>query len=273
MGMFDFFRRRKTNKSQENAGPENAPPMFCFVLAKNPPDVEAERAKQITQRILGKEYSADTSDANIVSIQKGSDTIGFLALMPAPIPNEEAENNAEDNFLWPNGREEVAKHNCHIIVTNAGTGEHTPIEAVIAIAKLALVALELFDGLGVYWGNGCVCNNRETFESFCEDLSEEHVPLAAIMRFQFVSADNDEIGLYTLGMNQFGLMEIEVDHSTMDLSDLFEYVCNVAHYLVVSGPVIGDGNTIGADENERVVVRHQPSMIDKSRKVYKILFE
>jgi hypothetical protein len=68
-------------------------------------------------------------------------------------------------------------------------------------------------------------------------------------------------------------MEIEVDHATMELSDLFEYVCNVAHYLVLSGPVISDGNTIGSDEDEQIVVRHQPSMIDKSRKVYKILFE
>jgi hypothetical protein len=41
----------------------------------------------------------------------------------------------------------------------------------------------------------------------------------------------------------------------------------------MSGPVIADGNTIGADENEKITVRHQPSMIDKSRKVYKILFE
>jgi hypothetical protein len=42
---------------------------------------------------------------------------------------------------------------------------------------------------------------------------------------------------------------------------------------VLSGPVISDGNTIGSDEDEQIVVRHQPSMIDKSRKVYKILFE
>jgi hypothetical protein len=273
MGIFDFFRRKKKELKGETAETESNAPMFCFVLAEDPPEVEADRANSIVRRILGPAYSADTSDANIVSINKGKDTIGFLAKMPAPIPNEEAENNADDNFLWPNGREEVARHNCHIIVTIAGTGEFTPVEAVIGIARLALVALELYDGLGVYWGNGNVCNNRETFENFCEDISEEHVPLPVIMRFQFVSTDNNEIGLYTLGMNQFGLMEIEVDHTSMELSDLFEYVSNVAHYLVMSGPVISDGNTIGSDENEKITVRHQPSMIDKSRKVYKILFE
>lgn len=273
MGIFDFFRRKKKKNSQERNEEENAAPLFCFVLCETQPKVDAKRANEIAKRLLGKEYSADTSDETIVSINKGKDLVGFLALMPAPIPNEEAENNAEDNFLWPNGREEVAKHTSHVIVTIAGTGDYSPVQAVIAIARLALVALELYDGMGVYWGNGSVCNNRETFENFCDEMSEEHVPLPAVMRFQFVSTSDEEHGLYTLGLSQFGLMEIEVDHSTMELSELFEYVCNVAHYLVMSGPVIADGNTIGSDENERIVVRHQPSMIDKSRKVYKILFE
>jgi hypothetical protein len=252
---------------------ESSAPLFCFVLCDHQAKVDSKSADEIVKRHLGPDYSVDASDEAILSVNKGKDVIGFLALMPAPIPNEEAENNAEDNFLWPNGREEAAKHTCHVIVTIAGSGDYSPTQAVIAIARLALIALELFDGIGVYWGHGSVCNNRETFENFCEEMSEEHIPLPAVVRFQFVSTSDDEHGLYTLGLNQFGLMEIEVDHATMELSDLFEYVCNVAHYLVLSGPVISDGNTIGSDEDEQIVVRHQPSMIDKSRKVYKILFE
>ena len=45
------------------------------------------------------------------------------------------------------------------------------------VTRLALVALKVFDGLGVYWGNACVCNSREVFEDFCGDVSEEHVPV------------------------------------------------------------------------------------------------
>ena len=35
------------------------------------------------------------------------------------------------------------------------------------MSRLALVALDVFDGIGVYWGNASVCNWRETFEGFC----------------------------------------------------------------------------------------------------------
>ena len=39
------------------------------------------------------------------------------------------------------------------------------------------------------------------------------------------------------------------------------------------GPVIADGNTVGGDDEERILVRHLPSMIDATREVYKIVFE
>ena len=88
-----------------------------------------------------------------------------------------------------------------------------------------------------------------------------------LLRFQLVRPSADEIGLYTLGMNQFGLKEIEVDSSSLNPRELFEFVCNIAHYLIHSGPVIADGNTVGGSEDERIVVQHRASMIEQSRRV------
>ena len=92
-------------------------------------------------------------------------------------------------------------------------------------------------------------------------------------RLERARAADDEVGLYTLGMSQFGLMDIEVDRCRRDPQDLFEFVSNIAHYLIQSGPVIADGNTVGGSEDERILVRHRPSMIDQHRRVYKIVFE
>ena len=67
-------------------------------------------------------------------------------------------------------------------------------------------------------------------------------------------------------------MDIEVEQTEMEPSDLFEFVSNIAHYLIQSGPVIADGNTVGGSAEERILVRHLPSMVDDSRTVYKIVF-
>jgi len=277
MGLFDFFRKKKPPAGSDAKGgqPEAGhATRHCFVLCRAAESGDLPHASEVVAGVLGRGYSAEVGKENIVTVMRGRSTVGFLAHVPVPIPNHEAEENADQNFLWPNGRDEAAEHRSHVIVTNIGAGDQTPIQSAIAVSRLALAALKLFDGIGVYWGNASVCNSRDVFETFCEDISEEHVPVPVWLRFQAVRVPEDEIGLYTLGMRQFGLMEIEVDRcKKMKWQDLFEFVSNIAHYLIQNGPVIADGNTVGGSEEERILVRHRPSMIDSQRRVYKIVFE
>lgn len=268
MAFWDRFRKKKpdTKPNTEYAT------RHCFVLCKTVAPVDLSNAASVVSEVFGAGYSVVVDEKNIITVARGDDSVGFLAHMPVAIPGGEAEENADGNFLWPDGRKEAAAHRAHVIVTNIGAGDQSPIQSAIAVSQLALVALKLFDGIGVYWGNASVCNSRAVFEDFCQDMSEEHVPVPVWLRFQLVRASNDEVGLYTLGMQQFDLMDIEVDRCTMDVSDLFDFVSNIAHYLIQSGPVIADGNTVGGTAEERIVVRHRPSMIDKKKRVYKIVF-
>jgi hypothetical protein len=277
MGLFDFFRQKKqpaaASDPRKSAAPADQATRHCFVLCADTEPGDLSHAGAIVAKVFGPGFSAEVSEKNIVSVSRGEQMIGFLAHMPAPIPNQEAEHNADKNFLWPNGKEEARRHRSHIIVTNIGADEPTPIQSAISVSRLALVALDLFDGIGVYWGNASVCNSRKLFASLCEDMSEEHVPLPVWLRFQLIRSPDGQLGLYTLGMSQFGLMDIEVDDSPMEAQELFEFVSNLAHYLVQRGPVIADGNTVGGSDSQRILVRHRPSMLDPSKQVYKIVFD
>ena len=248
-------------------------PRFCFVLARTTDPCDPAAAGEAVAEIFGPEFSAEVPDPGMVAVTCGAETIGFLALMPIPIPGGEAEVNADGNFLWPNGREEAAAHRAHVIVTVAGgSAESTPVESALALSKLALVALRLFDGIGVYWGAASVCHSREFFENACDGMNEEQLPVLAWLRFQFVSDDDGSKKFYTLGMPQFGLMDIEVDRVDGEPGEVFGFVADIAHYLLQSGPVIADGNTVGGSAEERIVVRHLPSLIDPEKTVYKIRF-
>gem|GEM_PF-6397012 len=44
-------------------------------------------------------------------------------------------------------------------------------------------------------------------------------------------------------------------------------------FHIQNGSVIEGGNTVGGWEDERILVRQLPSMIDEERQVYKIVFE
>ena len=276
MGDLDFFRKFARSAGTDDKGCEpdkEQPTRHCFVLCRAAEPDNLSRASQITARVFGRGHSAEVAKKNIVTVKRGKNIVGYLAHVPTPIPNHEAEEYADGNPIWPNGKDEAAKHLSHVIVTNFGGEEQTPIESAISVSCLALVALELFDGIGVYWGNARVCNSREVFEDFCEVISDEQLPVPVWLRFQLVHVSDNENGFYTLGMNQFGLMEIEVDRHRMKPEELFDFVSNLANYLIQNGPVIEDGNTVGGSEDERIVVHHRPSMVEPIRRVYKIEFE
>ncbi|MEK0425069.1 MAG: hypothetical protein RJB11_1160 [Planctomycetota bacterium] len=270
MSFFDRFRR---SRSKKKARLDENMPRFCFVLCESIEPGDPSAAANAVNKVFGRGYSIDCSDPNIFVVQRQDTTIGFLAHMPAPVPGDEAQNNADENFLWPDGKQEASKHQSHVIVTTFGGEDLSPIESAIELTKLALVALQAFDGLGVYWGGANVCNSRSTFESFSEDISTENLPVPMWLRFQFVGVSEHEIGMYTLGMQQFNLMEIEVDKCKLDAIELFEFVSSIALYLIKSGPVIEDGNTVGGDQNEQILVRHLPSMNEETKSVYKIIFD
>ena len=269
MGIRDFFRKKRSRSGADDGGVTR----HCFVLCREAQPGGLSRATEVVARIFGPEYSAETDDGNSVVVKRGEASVGLLLHMSIPIPDGEAENCADRNIFWSGGKEEAARHRSHVVVASMHTEEPTPTESALMVSRLALVALDVFDGIGVYWGNAGVCNSREVFELFCRRMSEDHLPLPVWLRFDFVRASDDAIGVYTTGMSQFGLMEIEVDRCTMAPNDLCEFVSDLAHYLVQSGPVIKDGNTVGPSDEQRILVRHRPSMIDDDRMVYKLVFD
>jgi len=269
MGIFNFWKGKKAEQGQ---GKDHIT-HHCFVLCKEPQSFDEPTAQRAAAKVFGPACSVEVQDGKMVTIAQGSDSIGVLGLIPRPIPNGEAEHIAQGNPLWPDGPAEVAWHTSHVIIMNLRGPAQTAVESALELSRLALVALELFDGIGVYWGNGSVCHSRNVFEQFCEGRSETHLPVAMWIRLQPVAVSPNELGLYTLGMNQFGLMDLEVERCTWPLHELFGLVEGVATYLVMNGPVIRDGETVGQSAAQRILVRQRKSLSQPKRTVYKLVFD
>jgi len=276
MGIDDSFAAEPVGNGQgdeQSQAESDHITRHCFVLCKDSPLPDAERARRVVAEVFGPDYSAEVDGETVVSVTRGEDAVGVLAFLPMPIPGGEAEQFAANNVMWPEGPAEVAQHTAHVLVTNIGGEVDSAVGSALQVSRLALVALELFDGIGVYWGNASVCNSRAAFERSCAWMNESDVPVPMWLRLQPTLNSEGERGLYTIGMKQFGLMEIEVDRYDMLPQELLDFVCNVAQYLILNGPVIKDGDTVGGSETERILVRHQPSLIEPERTVYKIVFE
>lgn len=73
------------------------------------------------------------------------------------------------------------------------------------------------------------------------------------------SEEGDGYG-FTRGLGDLELPDLEVLPGTgMDSKAVLETLTNTATYLVVAGPVVGDGDTLGDSETAKLVARIQPS--------------
>jgi hypothetical protein len=251
---------------------DNDPTLLCMVLSRSSAPPANKQVVKSLIREFGDRARVVESKGGVWMLELGDTVNAFLSYIPAPIPEQEAELAAAGNILWPNGDKEVAKHRSHIITGIPGCQSDQPA-AMLTLSRLAGCVLNTFNGIGVYWGSGHVVNSRTTFLEILEQSSTDHLPLNLWIRFQLFENDDKTIGLYTLGMEQFGLMNLEVDACSWQLMKLYEFLFDIAHYLVDNGPVLNDGDTVGGDEFEPIRVTFAASMHNKKTKVYKILFE
>lgn len=193
--------------------------------------------------------------------------------MPFPVPDGEAEESAEHNFLWPEAVETTKRHAANLVVAVMGpfsgveTGDADE-DVGLALAKarakllvkLTATAAKLPGALGVY-----TCGTvfepqayREGAEPMKED--EDLLPLRSLV---WINLWMSEEGLCagTDGLSAFGFKEIEVldvPEEKADPDDLLNFVLMGALYVLEYGAVLEEGETIGFTEEDQHPVTVSP---------------
>ena len=72
-----------------------------------------------------------------------------VSLMGAPVPDQEAERNAENNYLWPQAVERTKLHQAHLLVAVLGR-DQTALSQASLYTKLVASCCRQDGVLGVY---------------------------------------------------------------------------------------------------------------------------
>jgi hypothetical protein len=190
---------------------------------------------------------------------------GALGVMPAPIPGGELDGPAATSWLWPNATEQIPRVGAHVVAWVSGPG--LPVDAHQHLTRLVTAVSRATDALGVYCGAAGQVVRADVFDGLAHDYHPDRLPVMLWIDFRAFQ-DQGRSSLFTVGMSEFGLMELEIPRSDKPPGQLREFAMNLAAYLISEGPVIGDGHTVGGDEAQRVVVRHTPSMTGRASTVY-----
>jgi hypothetical protein len=188
----------------------------------------------------------------------------FIVLMPMPLPRSRLWESP--SWRWPTVAEDVKGHKHHAIV-GIVRDECSPVVRSALLTMLVASLLSSTDSIGVCWGSALAVNSRDFFIEQAKGLAAGKIPLPLWVdvygKRRFFGRKN----LRTVGMNDFGLMEIEVRGTRQSARHMFGVVFDMADYLLKKGPVIKDGDTIGNDDGF-LRVSIVSSSWDKNENVY-----
>ncbi len=252
-----------------HAAPRDPAGMMAMVLQQSKTLPTADQlAALIKASPLGTEHTITVAGPNKIQI----DTAVLVVLfVDQPIPAADtAKSCSFSKLYWPEACTFVNTHQSHIILHL----HDTALSAVTRAQWLTHIAgalLRQADGVdrAVYWGGGLT--SKTTFLKAEDDLATLPRPAYIWASFNFLKNDDNGLTLITDGMEQFGLMQIEIVSTTKKMSELWSLAGNVASYLMDKGPVIKDGDTLGYTAQMKVHIKHEPSTYyDTKEKVYRL---
>lgn len=188
-----------------------------------------------------------TDDTLIFDI---GDMIIAVSLFKWPVPDREAEKNAENNYIWKEAVEAAKAHKAHIMVAVLGKEEDLIMRGKL-FTKLLAACCRQPNTIGIYTSG--VVFQPTFYEKFADMMKEDKLPIYNWIWFGLYRTENGISG-YTYGMDVFGKEEMEVLNVQAEPSDVQDFLASLVFYVLERDATLQDGETIGfsAEDKHRI---------------------
>jgi hypothetical protein len=161
------------------------------------------------------------------------------------------EPMAQFAYWWPDAMKDIARSTSFAAITCSWCRQ-SRLDAHIRHLVLVRELVDQLPVIGVVWGS--VLIQPSVLKAEFDRLQQSELPFSVWVLIQFSKQPNGNILISTIGMRDFGQMEIETE-STLPLDQTFDLVRRFGSYIVAKGPVVKDGDTMGLTETQRIKVR------------------
>ena len=211
----------------------------------------------------------DRKDNGDSLVFEAGDMIAAVSLMHGPVPGGEAEDNAENNYMWPDAVKAAQSHAAHIMVTVLGKETDVRLRGQFFV-KLAAACCRQPGVLGVYTSG--VVFEPSFYADMAGVMKEGELPLNNWIWFGLHRREGGVCG-YTYGMDVFGKEELEVLDADADPLVVREFLVSLAGCVIGSDVTLNDGETIGFSQGDRHRITRSPGVALPDQPTLKVSFE
>ena len=201
----------------------------------------------------GDEDDENSDDAVVMRV---GNMMLIVTLFHGHIPDNEAEINAENNYMWPEAVEVAKTHKAHIMVAVLGEEEKL-LERGKLFTKAMAVCCKQKYATGVYT-SGVVFEPR-FYEGLADMLKKDELPIFNWVWFGLYRSEGGLNG-YTYGMDVFGKEEMEVLNTDAEPEELRDFLASLASYVLACDVTLQDGETIGFSADDKHTITRSPGV-------------
>ena len=202
------------------------------------------------------EGDEDVENSNDAVVMRVGNMMLIVTLFHGHIPDNEAEINAENNYMWPEAVEVAKAHKAHIMVAVLGEEEKL-LERGKLFTKAMAVCCKQKYATGVYT-SGVVFEPR-FYEGLADMLKEDELPIFNWVWFGLYRSEGGLNG-YTYGMDVFGKEEMEVLNTDAEPEELRDFLASLASYVLACDVTLQDGETIGFSADDKHTITRSPGV-------------
>ena len=202
------------------------------------------------------EGDEDVENSDDAVVMRVGNMMLIVTLFHGHIPDNEAEINAENNYMWPEAVEVAKAHKAHIMVAVLGEEEKL-LERGKLFTKAMAVCCKQKYATGVYT-SGVVFEPR-FYEGLADMLKKDELPIFNWVWFGLYRSEGGLNG-YTYGMDMFGKDEMEVLGTDAKPSDLRDFLANLVSYVLENDVELHDGETIGFAADDKHTITRSPGI-------------
>lgn len=265
MGLFDLLRKKKTETvpSNSNESTKNKGSFLSFVLLDEPVfslEQLVSDLKEDWNIDIKKDDKAEMDLENVTAVFSVDNMLATIGLIPAPVPDDEAVHNAETNFRWKEAVEVTKSHRAHLVVAVL-SHDKPMLEPGTLLVKLGAACLKQQHAIAINTAGTVMEPN--VYKEYAKDaIADGMFPILDLVFFGIYSNDNGKtISGYTFGLQNFNKDEIEVLDSHHSASEVFEFLIDIASYVVEADAILKDGETIGFSEEQKLPITKSKSRV------------
>ena len=243
--IYDYYIHSDYANEEGSATEEEAAGTFCGSVLLSEDKWDKDKLISDLQADWGIELpKEDTEDEDtIVNFDKCRIVISKF---PAPVPNEEAEINAENNWMWEEAVEVTKTHKAHIVVAILGDEEDL-ISRGLLYTKIMATCCKQEKAIGVFTSG--VVFEPSYYMNAAEMIRDGELPIFTWVWFGLYRTENG-LSTYTYGMKAFGKYELEILDADEEVGKLLSFISAIASYILQDDVEFKDGETIGLSEED-----------------------